>query len=100
MSIYRIFIYRDIKLQLNNNVIKIKEKEIELTLKEYELMLIFLSNVAISFKKEKLLALVWGYDYYGDSRILGTHIARLRKKLGAESALIKTIRGFGYMFVD
>ncbi|GAA0711245.1 response regulator transcription factor [Paraclostridium ghonii] len=96
----QIFRYGSISLQLNNNVIKVKEKEIELTPKEYELMLIFLNNVGISFKKEKLLDLVWGYDYYGDPRTLDTHITRLRKKLGVESELIKTRRGFGYVFGD
>lgn len=92
------FKYGDIVLQLNNNVIKVREKEIELTPIEYELMFIFLNNVGISLKKDKLLDLVWGYDYYGDPRTLDTHITRLRKKLGYESELIKNIRGFGYVF--
>lgn len=92
------FKYGDIVLQLNNNVIRIREKEIELTPIEYELMFIFLNNVGISLKKEKLLDLVWGYDYYGNPRTLDTHITRLRKKLGYESELIKNIRGFGYVF--
>lgn len=94
----QIFKYEDIVLQLNNNVIKIGEKEIELTPIEYELMFIFLNNIGISLKKEKLLDLVWGYDYYGDPRTLDTHITRLRKKLGSQSELIKNIRGFGYVF--
>lgn len=92
------FKYGDIALQLNNNVIRVREKEIELTPIEYELMFIFLNNVGISLKKDKLLDLVWGYDYYGDPRTLDTHITRLRKKLGYESELIKNIRGFGYVF--
>lgn len=94
----QIFKYEDIVLILNNNVIKVKETEIELTPIEYELMFIFLNNVGISLKKEKLLDLVWGYDYYGDPRTLDTHITRLRKKLGDQSELIKNIRGFGYVF--
>ncbi|MCR1874913.1 response regulator transcription factor [Paraclostridium bifermentans] len=94
----QIFKYEDIILQLNNNVIKIEEIEVELTPIEYELMFIFLNNVGISLKKDKLLDLVWGYDYYGDPRTLDTHITRLRKKLGYESELIKNIRGFGYVF--
>jgi len=94
----QIFKYEDIVLQLNNNVIRIREKEIELTPIEYELMFIFLNNIGISLKKEKLLDLVWGYDYYGDPRTLDTHITRLRKKLGSQSELIKNIRGFGYVF--
>lgn len=94
----QIFKYEDIVLQLNNNVIRIREKEIELTPIEYELMFIFLNNIGISLKKEKLLDLVWGYDYYGDPRTLDTHITRLRKKLGYQSELIKNIRGFGYVF--
>ncbi|UOW68803.1 response regulator transcription factor [Paraclostridium bifermentans] len=92
------FKYGDIVLQLNNNVIRVREKEIELTPIEYQLMFIFLNNVGISLKKDKLLDLVWGYDYYGDPRTLDTHITRLRKKLGYESELIKNIRGFGYVF--
>ena len=92
------FKYGDIVLQLNNNVIRVREKEIELTPIEYELMFVFLNNVGISLKKDKLLDLVWGYDYYGDPRTLDTHITRLRKKLGYESELIKNIRGFGYVF--
>lgn len=92
------FKYGGIVLQLNNNVIRVREKEIELTPIEYELMFIFLNNVGISLKKDKLLDLVWGYDYYGDPRTLDTHITRLRKKLGYESELIKNIRGFGYVF--
>ncbi|MDU3802206.1 response regulator transcription factor [Paraclostridium bifermentans] len=92
------FKYGDIVLQLNNNVIRVREKEIELTPIEYELMFIFLNNVGISLKKDKLLDLVWGYDYYGYPRTLDTHITRLRKKLGYESELIKNIRGFGYVF--
>ena len=94
----QIFKYEDIILQLNNNVIKIEEIEVELTPIEYELMFIFLNNVGISLKKDKLLDLVWGYDYYGDPRTLDTHITRLRKKLGYKSELIKNIRGFGYVF--
>lgn len=94
----QIFKYEDIVLQLNNNVIRIREKEIELTPIEYELMFIFLNNIGISLKKEKLLDIVWGYDYYGDPRTLDTHITRLRKKLGSQSELIKNIRGFGYIF--
>lgn len=94
----QIFKYEDIVLQLNNNVIKIEEIEVELTPIEYELMFIFLNNVGISLKKDKLLDLVWGYDYYGDPRTLDTHITRLRKKLGYKSELIKNIRGFGYVF--
>lgn len=92
------FKYGDIVLQLNNNVIRVREKEIELTPIEYELMFIFLNNVGISLKKDKLLDLVWGYDYYGDPRTLDTHITRLRKKIGYKSELIKNIRGFGYVF--
>lgn len=94
----QIFKYEDIILQLNNNVIKIEEIEVELTPIEYELMFIFLNNVGISLKKDKLLDLVWGYDYYGNPRTLDTHITRLRKKLGYKSELIKNIRGFGYVF--
>lgn len=90
--------YKSIVFERNNTFIKVEDKDIELTPKEQELFTIFIENIGKVMEKEKLLDLVWGYDYYGDPRTVDTHITRLRKKLGEKSRLLKTIRGFGYKF--
>ena len=68
--------------------------ELELSPKEYELLLYLVKNNKIVLSREKLLNEVWGYDFLGDDRTIDTHIKNLRKKIGKDS--IKTIRGIGY----
>lgn len=68
--------------------------EIELTQKEFELLHVLLLNQGIVLTRQKLLNLVWGEDYFGEERIVDTHIKNLRKKL--ERNYISTIRGVGY----
>ena len=75
---------------------------VELTLKEYELLLYLIRNRSRVVSREELLAKVWGVDFVGETRTLDMHIGTLRKKLGddAENArLIKTVRGIGYRFI-
>lgn len=77
-------------------------RTIELTLKEYELLLYLLKNRARVVSREELLTKVWGIDFVGETRTLDMHIGTLRKKLSddAENAhLIKTVRGVGYRFI-
>lgn len=77
-------------------------RAIELTLKEYELLLYLLKNRARVVSREELLTKVWGIDFVGETRTLDMHIGTLRKKLSddAENAhLIKTVRGVGYRFI-
>ena len=77
-------------------------RPIELTLKEYELLLYLLKNRARVVSREELLTKVWGIDFVGETRTLDMHIGTLRKKLSddAEIAhLIKTVRGVGYRFI-
>ncbi len=93
-----ILIYEGIELDMNTHILKIRDKEIELTPKEYELLELFLKSKGRIFQRENLLDMVWGYDYIGDPRTVDTHINRLRKKLDDKSKLLKTVRGFGYKF--
>lgn len=69
-------------------------REIELTQKEFELLHALLLNRGLVLTRQKLLNLVWGEDYFGEERIVDTHIKNLRKKLGND--YIRTIRGVGY----
>lgn len=72
--------------------------KLDLTLKEFDLLVYLLYNKNIALTRERLLEEVWGYDFYGDDRTLDTHIKTLRGKLGAYREHIATIRGVGYKF--
>lgn len=74
------------------------DEPIDLTPKEYDLLLVFLHNQNQALTREVILDNVWGYDYYGDLRTVDTHVKRLRKKLGHMGKQIITVRGLGYRF--
>ncbi len=74
--------------------------KINLTLKEYELLLILLKNKGKVFSRDELLKEVWGFDFKGESRTVDVHIRTLRSKLGVCGELIGTIRGVGYKIGD
>ena len=67
----------------------------ELTLREYEILLELMQAVGSVVTRTHLLQKLWGYDYYGDTRIVDTHMKNLRKKLG-DACCIETVRGVGY----
>ncbi len=71
-------------------------RQVMLTLKEYELLRLFLSNPGRVFSREQLLERIWGTDYIGESRTVDVHIATLRTKLGCCGDYIRTVRGVGY----
>ncbi len=80
------------------HIVKINDKEIELSFKEFELLTYFVDNKGIALSREKILNNVWNYDYFGDARTIDTHVKKLRKKLGDKGDYIKTIWGMGYKF--
>lgn len=69
---------------------------IELSPKEYDLLVYFLKNINQALERQQILDAVWGYEFYGDPRTIDTHIKNLRSKLGQEGERIKTVRSFGY----
>ena len=71
-------------------------KSMELTPKEYNLLLYFLDNKGVALSREKILNGVWNYDYFGDLRTVDTHVKQLRSKLGESGSMIVTVRGVGY----
>lgn len=85
-------------IYLNNikHIVLVDGKEIELTLKEYELLLLFMNNIGIVFTREHLLASIWDSNFVGESRTIDVHVGTLRNKLGNCGACIKTLRGVGY----
>ena len=81
-------------------IVTLEGVELELTPKEYELLLLLASHPGRAFSREFLLQQLWGYDYDGFDRTVDTHITRLRKKLGAPGEKIVTVWGVGYRFVS
>lgn len=91
--------YRKLRMDLAGHHVFVQEDtgkwtETELTQKEFELLHVLLLNRGLVLTRQKLLNLVWGEDYFGEERIVDTHIKNLRKKLGQN--YISTIRGVGY----
>lgn len=93
-----IFTYKTLKIDKLGHALYINEKEVELTPKEYDLLVFFEENKNIALSREQLLNKVWGYDYYGDNRTIDTHVKMLRNNLKEYKSLIKTVRGMGYKF--
>ena len=85
-----------LKLNAGEHIVSVKGKRIMLTLKEYELLRLFLENPGRVFTREQLLQSVWDADYMGESRTVDVHIGTLRGKLGECGNLIETVRGVGY----
>ena len=82
----------------DGRTVKVDDKLIELSLREYELLKYLVDNNGIALSRDKILNNVWNYDYYGDSRTIDSHIKKIRHKLGKKGKYIETIRGIGYKF--
>lgn len=95
-----VFTYKNLKVDFKAHALYIKDKEIKITLKEYDLLKYFIHNPNIAISREELLNKIWGYDFYGDDRTVDTHIKMLRANLGEYRDLIITVRGIGYKFVQ
>lgn len=78
--------------------VKVNGNTIDLTLKEFELLLYLYEHKNIAISREQILDAVWGYEYFGDLRTVDTHIKNIREKLGEYRDYIQTVRGFGYKF--
>ena len=89
-------------IDLSNYRVTIDDQALVLTFKEYELLRFLAMNAGRVFTREQLLNRVWGYDYFGDGRLVDVHIRRLRTKVEPDPALprhILTVRGMGYKLV-
>ena len=87
----------DIQVNVNKHIVTKNGQEIELTLKEFQILKLLIENKGNVLTRTFLLDKIWGYDYYGETRTLDFHIRHLRKKIGDnDSKLIETVRGVGY----
>ena len=94
------YYYEDLVINFKEHTIKIDNKQINVTPKEFEILKYFINNKKIAISREQLLNKIWGYDFYGDDRTVDTHIKMLRNNLGKYRDLIITVRGIGYKFDD
>lgn len=76
----------------------IHDEKITLSHKEYQMLIYFIDNKRKILSRDQLLDHIWGYDYYGDQRIVDTYVKKLRKKLGEAATYIQTVVKIGYMF--
>ncbi len=86
----------ELELNTAEHTVLSSGERVQLTLKEYELLLLFLQNPRRVFTRDQLLSTVWGADFVGETRTVDVHIGTLRTKLGKCSAYIETVRGVGY----
>ncbi|MCR1897767.1 response regulator transcription factor [Irregularibacter muris] len=87
---------KEITIDLKSREVYLKNKRINLTPKEYDLLLFLIHHRNTVFTREQLLQKVWGYEYFGDLRTVDTHIRRLREKLEEYHHYIATVWGVGY----
>lgn len=90
--------FEGLTINLAGHNVYVDGAKINLTPKEYELLVYLVKNVGIALSREKLLRDVWSYDYFGDDRTVDTHVKMLRANLKAYRKFIVTIRGVGYKF--
>ncbi|PKM52656.1 MAG: DNA-binding response regulator [Firmicutes bacterium HGW-Firmicutes-7] len=94
----QIYTFDQLEIDPSSHLVTLSGEVINLSPKEFELLLMLIQNLGQVISREQLLNQVWGYEYYGGERTVDTHINRLRIKLGNKGNAIATIRGYGYRF--
>lgn len=90
--------FEGLKIDLDGRVVFVNGEMVELTPKEYDLLVYMVKNKNIALSRDKLLNQVWGYDFYGEDRTVDTHIKMLRNSIKEYRKFIITVRGVGYKF--
>lgn len=91
-----ILFYNGLKIIKSSYEVFKNDVKVELTLKEFELLVYLLINKGKALSRDQLLTKLWGFSYDGDSRIIDVHIFKLREKIDPKAEYLKTIRGIGY----
>lgn len=90
--------FRGLEVDVEAHEVFVDGNKLNLTPKEYDLLLYLIENKNIALTRENLLTNIWGYDFFGDDRTVDTHIKTLRNSLGAYRDFIATVRKVGYKF--
>lgn len=92
----------NLTVDVNSREVKRSDSEIELTPREFDLLVCLLENKNIVLTREQLIERVWGYDYFGDTNVVDVYIRYLRQKIdkGFDIPYIQTVRGVGYTIKD
>ncbi|WP_432204687.1 response regulator transcription factor [Cetobacterium somerae] len=91
-------IFENLTLIKSSRGVFLSEEELHLPTKERELLFYLVENIGIIKTREQILDAIWGYDFYGNDRVVDKHIAKLRDRLGECSKFIKTVKALGYKF--
>jgi DNA-binding response OmpR family regulator len=92
----RVIVVGDLHMDLDRREAVVAGRPLTLRPKEFDLLATFAQSPGVVYEREKLLRLVWGYDFLGDSRTVDVHVAWLREKLGQSRVQIQTVWGVGY----
>ena len=92
--------FGDIQMDVERHKVSVRNRKVELTLKEFELLHILLKAPQKVFSRQELLDRVWGQDFLGETRTVDVHVGTLRQKLGSAGGYIKTVRGVGYQLEE
>ncbi len=95
-----IIVVSDIILDLNAHKVFINDNDINLSEKNFQLLKYLIDNKGIVLSRDLILNRIWGYDFFGDTRVVDTHIKIIRKSLGNKGKLIKTVINAGYVFKE
>jgi two-component system alkaline phosphatase synthesis response regulator PhoP len=91
--------FRHIRIDPGSRQVRVNDEPVELTAMEFDLLKTLAEHQGLVLSREQLLEQVWGYDFYGEERVVDVHIGHIRQKLGNER-FIATVRGVGYRFED
>ena len=92
------YAYKNLIVDYKGHTVKIDDKLVDLTPKEYDLLCFLIKNEGVALSREVILNKVWNYSFYGEDRTIDTHIKKLRKNLLEYKKYITTIRGVGYKY--
>ncbi len=87
---------KNLVMQAEKYAVFVDDKQIALTLKEFELLKLLIENKGIVLSRDRILENIWGYDFDGETRTVDVHVRTLRSKLGNAGELVETVRGIGY----
>ena len=94
------YTYKGLTIHVDRHQVFDRERAVDLTLKEFELLRYLMENQGIVLSRDQILEKIWGYEYAGETRTVDVHIRTLRQKLGDSGFLIETVRGVGYRIGD